>query len=268
MDRKGFIGGSDCVQIMQGNWLDLWKIKTGREEPEDLSNNIAVQLGSHTESFNLKWFEKEMDVKLENFQAQRTDTTYYNVPLRATIDATIQGQSAIVEAKHTNSFNTMESVIDYYMPQVQLYSHVFNTKGAYLSVIFGNNKWETSFVAKNSFYISEMMASVSKFWRHVETDMEPIGIDVPEIVTDSILIDNMIKRDASEDNEFVSLSHDYIEHEASAKSFEQAKKKIKSLVKKNEREVYCDLLTIKRDKRGAMRITTRRKANEQSEAMG
>ena len=33
MERKGFIGGSDCVQIMQGNWLDLWQIKTGRKEP-------------------------------------------------------------------------------------------------------------------------------------------------------------------------------------------------------------------------------------------
>ena len=25
MERKGFIGGSDCVKIMQGNWLELWQ---------------------------------------------------------------------------------------------------------------------------------------------------------------------------------------------------------------------------------------------------
>jgi len=44
MERKGFIGGSDCVKIMQGEWLKLWQIKTGRVESDDLSDNIAVQL--------------------------------------------------------------------------------------------------------------------------------------------------------------------------------------------------------------------------------
>ena len=28
MERKGFIGGSDCVKIINGNWLELWQIKT------------------------------------------------------------------------------------------------------------------------------------------------------------------------------------------------------------------------------------------------
>ncbi len=27
MNRKGFIGGSDAVKIMRGEWLELWKIK-------------------------------------------------------------------------------------------------------------------------------------------------------------------------------------------------------------------------------------------------
>ena len=36
MERKGFIGGSDCTKIMEGYWLELWKVKTGREEPESL----------------------------------------------------------------------------------------------------------------------------------------------------------------------------------------------------------------------------------------
>ena len=51
MNRKGFIGGSDCVKIMQGKWLELWQVKTGREQPEDLTHNLAVQLGTITEDF-------------------------------------------------------------------------------------------------------------------------------------------------------------------------------------------------------------------------
>ena len=68
MERKGFIGGSDCVKIMQGHWLELWQIKTGRSEPEDLSNNIAVQLGIETEEFNLDWFAKNNNSELDSFQ--------------------------------------------------------------------------------------------------------------------------------------------------------------------------------------------------------
>ena len=42
MERKGFIGGSDCVKIMRGEWLELWEIKTGRRESEDLSDNLSL----------------------------------------------------------------------------------------------------------------------------------------------------------------------------------------------------------------------------------
>ena len=41
-NRIGFIGGSDAVQIMNGDWVKLWSIKTGKEQPEDLSNNFKV----------------------------------------------------------------------------------------------------------------------------------------------------------------------------------------------------------------------------------
>ena len=66
MKRTGFIGGSDCVKIMQGNWLELGQIKTGRSESEDLSRNLAVQLGVWTENFNLQWFEQEHSAVIHN----------------------------------------------------------------------------------------------------------------------------------------------------------------------------------------------------------
>ena len=68
MERKGFIGGSDCVRIMNGHWLTLWHIKAGRSEPEDLSRNVAVQMGIHTEDFNLHWFEHEHNCSLTGLQ--------------------------------------------------------------------------------------------------------------------------------------------------------------------------------------------------------
>ena len=87
MNRVGFIGGSDCVKIMQGNWLDLWQIKTRRKEPEDLTHNLAVQLGTITEDFNLSWFEKEQKGCILKDHQREYEKDIGNVPVRGTIDA-------------------------------------------------------------------------------------------------------------------------------------------------------------------------------------
>ena len=255
MKRTGFIGGSDCVKIMQGNWLELWQIKTGRSESEDLSRNLAVQLGVWTENFNLQWFEQEHSAVIHNHQYEY-EKQIGSVPTKGTIDGMWNG--SIVEAKHTNAMNSMENVIEYYMPQVQLYAHLAQADGAFLSVIFGNNKWESSFVRYNEEYFNSMWAVVSDFWGYVVRDEEPVGIETPSLSLDKIEVDNMVRRDASTDNAFIDAAHTYIEHEDAARVFETAKADLKAMVGSNEREVYCDLLTIKRDKRGALRITKRK----------
>ena len=257
MKRTGFIGGSDCVKIMQGNWLELWQVKTGRAKPEDLSCNLAVQLGVWTEDFNIEWFEHEHDCFLADHQLEFHEQIG-TVPVKGTIDARWREQNSIVEAKHTNSMNNMDNAIAYYMPQIQLYAHLARADGAYMSVIFGNNKWESAFVRYDEEYFNSMWAVVSDFWGYVLRDKEPIGVEATTISQDKIAVDDMVKRDASTDNAFIDAAHTYIENEAHARSFEVAKKSLKDMVDRNEREVYCDLLTVKRDKRGALRITTRK----------
>lgn len=254
MNRKGFIGGSDCVRIMEGDWLNLWQIKTGRAIGDDLTGNIAVQLGIHTEGFNLGWFEKQHDCMLGKHQYE-IEMDIGIVPAKGIVDA-MWGE-AIVEAKHTNDRNNMEAVIERYLPQVQLYCHLAKANGAYLSVIFGNGRWESSYVAYNADYFNSMWAVVSDFWGYVLRDEEPVGIDIPQIETDKIAVDDMVRRDASADNEFISRAHDYIKNKDAAKDFENAKSDLKQMVASNEREVYCDLLTIKRSKSGSLLFTVR-----------
>ena len=70
MNRQGFIGGSDLYNIMQGNWHDLWLVKTGRKEPEDLSQVFRVQLGSFTEQFNIDWFCQDTGHTIEQTQVE------------------------------------------------------------------------------------------------------------------------------------------------------------------------------------------------------
>src|ERR1700692_3475720 len=60
-NRRAFIGGSDARIIMgddEAALLRLWREKRGEAEPEDLSGNLIVQLGSVTEELNRHWYER------------------------------------------------------------------------------------------------------------------------------------------------------------------------------------------------------------------
>ena len=53
IDRRAFIGGSDARIIMgvdEAALVRLWREKRGEVEPEDLSANLIVQLGTATEA--------------------------------------------------------------------------------------------------------------------------------------------------------------------------------------------------------------------------
>src|SRR5258705_9461441 len=59
-DRRSFIGGSDARIIMgsdESALIRLWREKRGESEPEDLSGNLIVQLGTVTEDLNRRWDE-------------------------------------------------------------------------------------------------------------------------------------------------------------------------------------------------------------------
>ena len=72
-DRRYFIGGSDARIIMGDNeaaLLRLWREKRGEEEPEDLSDNLVVQLGTVTETLNRLWYERNSGHAVTQVQRQ------------------------------------------------------------------------------------------------------------------------------------------------------------------------------------------------------
>src|SRR5512142_1445134 len=70
-ERRYFIGGSDA-RIIMGNdeaaLLRLWREKRGEVEPEDLSGDLIVQLGSVTERLNRHWYEKNTGLVVTEVQ--------------------------------------------------------------------------------------------------------------------------------------------------------------------------------------------------------
>ena len=257
MERKGFIGGSDMNRIMNADWHELWLVKTGRQEPDDLSDNLAVQLGSYTEQFNIDWFKKNHPMLIDVVNEQKEfKMLWQDIPLKGTVDAIVKPDHAILECKHTYEYNTMENCLRQYMPQMQFYMWLAQSSSCYLSIIFGNRKWECVNVSADKDYLERMQVHLSEFWRCVSEDTEPFQTPAP-VSIDKVLVDNMVRRDATGDNHFIALCHDYINSQEQAQVFESAKSDLKAMVGDNEREVYCDLLTIKRDKRGSLRITAK-----------
>jgi predicted phage-related endonuclease len=83
LDRRAFVGGSDARIIMgddEAALLRLWREKRGEVEPEDLSANLIVQLGTVTEQLNRRWYERNTgqvvtEVQLRVCPGRRPRTT-------------------------------------------------------------------------------------------------------------------------------------------------------------------------------------------------
>ena len=252
--REDFIRGSDMVSLMQGRWNELYKIKMGQIGRKDLSREFNVQLGSQTESFNMQWSQEQFDYGFSNqvpFKKQ-----YGSINLQGTLDGYDYPNNVLIECKHTHSMNTMEHMIDFYMPQIQFYMYLSGAKQGLLSVIFGN-RYDAVVVDASADYQDTMLTRIKEFWDCVVHGNEPDDVDtvIDRPLTDKIPINGKTKRDVSKSNSFTEATNAYMAFEGTAKRFENAKKVLKEEIKPDEAEIYNDDLSIKRDKRGSIRIT-------------
>lgn len=264
--RKASIGGSCALRIMDGDWHDLWREKMGYKDSVDLSGVLPVQLGVWTEEFNIRWFQKHMQVECFKDPNAATHEQRYHykwdgIPCRATLDAEfmMRGERYGLECKHTNDRATINSQLERYMPQLQLYLEISGVKAMYFANIFGNGRYEYVKVAKNEEYIQTMLEHLKEFWGYVERKEEP-PLSMPHFSAgiDQIAINDMVARDASSDNYFRVRAAEYISTKEAAKEHAAAGKELKAMVGLDEREVYTDELSIKRDKRGSLRINIKK----------
>src|SRR5215468_2084294 len=99
-DRRYFIGGSDARIILghdEAALLRLWREKRGEAEPEDLSDNLLVQLGLVTEPLNRHWFERNTGHVIT--QVQRRVEHPVIRWMAATLDGMVEQTGAVFEAK-------------------------------------------------------------------------------------------------------------------------------------------------------------------------
>ena len=174
-DRRQFIGGSDARIIMsldEAALIRLWKEKRGEREPEDLSDNLIVQLGVATEALNRSWYEQNTARAVSDVQR------WVQHPIRrflaATLDGFVNELDAVFEAKFMLPWSfSEEAAAQKHMAQLQHNMWVTNARSAVLSIITGGGKWVEMTIPADSLYQHFLITAERRFWRCVQTGETP-----------------------------------------------------------------------------------------------
>jgi predicted phage-related endonuclease len=265
-DRVNAIGGSDANIIMGGNetrLLRLWKEKRGESEPEDLSDNLAVQMGSFTEPLNAAWFEKHtgyrvtmrglpLKSKAHSFMACTLDG-YVAEVIELADSGELDGREiGIFEAKHCGTRNTDEELFARYVPQLTHNCLVAGERRAWLSCFKGNGDWMLMEYELDDAYAERLVAAEEAFWRCVQTGEPPCAVPAEPTPKPK----GVKEYDMTGSNEWASHCADYVETQLAADRHEIAKKALKGLVPDDASKCFGQGIIIKRDARGALRFTS------------
>jgi predicted phage-related endonuclease len=250
-DRRSFIGGSDARIIMgndEGALLRLWREKRGEIEPEDLSNNLIVQLGTVTEHLNRHWYERNTGRVVTEVQRQ----VFHPVKrwMAATLDGMVEGTGAVFEAKFMLPWSfSEEGAAEKHMAQLQHNMWVTASRTAVLSIITGGGKWVEMTIPADPLYQHLLLIAEKKFWRGVETGEPPrlFGIEPPRPRIEAVRVVDM-----SASNSWAELAGVYCRTRAAFIEHETAKSELKKLMPEDAREATGYGIRAKRSKSGAI----------------
>jgi predicted phage-related endonuclease len=249
--RRAFIGGSDARIIMgddEAVLVRLWREKRGEVEPEDLADNLIVQLGSVTEHLNRQWYEKNTGHVVT--EVQRRVFHAVHCWMAATLDGRVEAIGAVFEAKFMLPWTfSEEAAAEKHMAQLQHNMWVTASRTAVLSIITGGGKWVEMTISADPLYQHLLLTAERKFWRCVETGEPPhlFGIEPPRPRVEAIRTVDM-----SGSNAWAELANLYRLTKPAALDHDRARAELKALVPEDAREASGHGVRAKRSKSGAI----------------
>jgi len=249
--RRSFIGGSEARIIMgedEAALLRLWREKRAEVEPEDLSGDLLVQLGTVTEHLNRHWYGKNTGHFVTEVQRQ----VFHNVHrwMAATLDGRVEATGAVFEAKFMLPWNfSEEAAAEKHMAQLQHNMWVTASRIAVLSIITGGGKWVEITIPADPLYQHLLLTAERKFWRCVETGEPPrlFGIEPPRPRIEAVRTVDM-----SGSNVWAEFANLYRLTRSAALDHDRAKSELKALVPEDVREASGHGVRAKRSKSGAI----------------
>ena len=250
-ERRNFIGGSDARTIMgddEASLVRLWQEKRGEVEPEDLSGNLIVQLGTVTEDLNRRWYERNTGQTIKHIQRRIKHPVHKW--MAATLDGLVDPGGAVFEAKFMLPWTfSEEAAAEKHMAQLQHNMWVTDARSAVLSIITGGGKWVEMTISADPLYQHLLLTAERKFWRCVETGEPPhlFGIEPPRPRLEAVRTVDMSSSNAWA--EFTSL---YRLTRPAALDHDRAKTELKALVPEDAKEASGHGVRAKRSKSGAI----------------
>jgi predicted phage-related endonuclease len=175
LDRRSGIGGSDATKIVSGEWKQLYQLKKGLIDDEDLSFVLPVQMGIYTEDFNKDWFTAHTDLPVQEVESTMKHKKHDF--MLANLDGYVLNENlkpmGVFEAKHVHAFTKDDTILEKYYAQIQHYMIVSNLPQAWLSILFGNNKWKSFHVQADKKFQKKLIQAEEMFWQHIINDEEP-----------------------------------------------------------------------------------------------
>ena len=250
-DRRSFIGGSDARIIMgtdESALVRLWREKRGEAEPEDLSNNLIVQLGVATEALNRSWYERTTGRAITDVQRR---VKHSAIPwMAATLDGMVEGMGAVFESKFMLPWSfSEEAAAEKYMAQLQHNMWVTHSRLAVLSIITGGGKWVELTIPMDPLYLSVLVSAEKKFWRCVQSGETPhlINAEPPRPRIEAIRIVDM-----SASNSWAEFAAMFRNTRSAFLDHERAKTELKTLMPEDAKEAIGHGVRAKRSKSGAV----------------
>ena len=248
--RRSFIGGSD-TRIIMGNdeaaLIRLWREKRGEAEPEDLSGNLIVQLGTVTEALNRSWYERNTGQSVRDVQRHVRHAT---IPwMGATLDGIVDGTDAVFEAKFMLPWSfSEEAAAEKHMAQLQHNMWVTHLRTAVMSIITGGGKWVEITIPVDPLYLSLLVAAEKKFWRCVQSGEPPhlTNAEAPRARIEAVRIVDM-----SSSNSWAEFSQLFRNTREAYLDHERAKSELKGLMPEDAKEAIGHGVRAKRSKSGA-----------------
>jgi predicted phage-related endonuclease len=250
-DRRHFIGGSDA-RIIMGNDEDrlirLWREKRGEVEPEDLSGNLIVQLGTITEELNRAWYQRHTGQAIIDVQKRVRHPVHKW--MGATLDGMVEPTGAVFEAKFMLPWAfTEETAAEKHMAQLQHNMWVMAARSAALSVITGGGKWVEIKVYADPLYQHLLLTAEKKFWRCIQSGDPPslFGVEPPPPRLEAVRVVDM-----STSNLWAELAATYLRTRPAHGEHELAKADLKKLVPEDAKEAAGHGIRARRSKSGAI----------------
>jgi predicted phage-related endonuclease len=249
--RRSFIGASDARIIMGDDetaLLRLWREKRGEIEPEDLSANLIVQLGSVTEPLNRHWYERNTGHVVVEVQRQ----VFHPVKrwMAATLDGMVEARAAVFEAKFMLPWTfSEEAAAEKHMAQLQHNMWVTASRTAVLSIITGGGKWVEMTIPADPLYQHLLLTAEKKFWRCVETGEIPhlFGIEPPRPKIEAVRIVDM-----SASNSWAEFAGVFCRTRGAHLEHDAARAELKKLMPEDAKEAVGHGVRAKRSKSGAV----------------